>query len=115
MGSRRQALAYPAVSSHGCEQCSYALQTDALIRHRNIDRILTGAATTEFGEISYKDHGLLLCEVHLLRQAASGILPRRIFHDFLEEIDELVDVRSGLSRQQKVVDRIRWAYSKWFQ
>ncbi|KAF2729025.1 NCA2-domain-containing protein [Polyplosphaeria fusca] len=73
---------------------------------RNIDRILTGATTTEFGEISYKDHGLLLCEVHLLRQAASGILPRRIFHDFLVEIDELVDVRSGLARQQKVVDRI---------
>jgi nuclear-control-of-ATPase protein 2 len=81
---------------------------------RNIDRILVGATPTEFGEISYKDHGLLLCEVHLLRQAAIGILPRRIFHDFLEEIDELVDVRSGLDRQQKVVDRIRWAYAKWF-
>lgn len=81
---------------------------------RNIDRILVGATPTEFGEVSYKDHGLLLCEVHLLRQAASGILPRRIFHDFLQEVDELVDVRSGLERQQKVVDRIRWAYAKWF-
>jgi nuclear-control-of-ATPase protein 2 len=81
---------------------------------RNIDRILVGATPTEFGEISYKDHGLLLCEVHLLRQAASGILPRRIFHDFLVEIDELVDVRSGLERQQKVIERIRWAYAKWF-
>ena len=82
---------------------------------RNIDRILVGATPTEFGEISYKDHGLLLCEVHLLRQAAGGILPRRIFHDFLVEIDELVDVRSGLERQQKVVERIRWAYDKWFR
>jgi nuclear control of ATPase protein 2 len=81
---------------------------------RNVDRILTGATPTEYGEISYKDHGLLLCEAHLLRQAASGSLPRRIFHDFLVDIDELVDVRSGLERQRKVVERIRWAYSKWF-
>ncbi|KAJ4377688.1 hypothetical protein N0V83_000517 [Neocucurbitaria cava] len=99
-------------SRKGVQQ--WAKQGRMLLILRNIDRILTGATPTEFGEISYKDHGLLLCEVHLLRQAASGILPRRIFHDFLVEIDELVDVRSGLERQQKVVERIRWAYSKWF-
>lgn len=80
----------------------------------NIDRILVGATTTEFGEISYRDQGLLLCEVHLMREAAGEILPRRIFHDFLEETNELVDIRSGVERQQRVVDRIRWAYSKWF-
>ena len=80
----------------------------------NIDRILVGAMPTEFGEMSYKDHGLLLCEVHLLRQTASGMLPKRIFRDFLEEIDDLVDIRAGLTRQLKVVERMRWAYSKWF-
>ncbi|KAF1953648.1 NCA2-domain-containing protein [Byssothecium circinans] len=85
----------------------WAQQGQLLLILRNIDRILTSASPTEFGEISYRDHGLLLCEVHLLRQAASGVLPRRIFHDFLVEIDELVDVRSGLERQQKVVERIR--------
>lgn len=62
----------------------------------------------------YRDHGLLLCEVHLLRQEASRVLPRRIFHEFLQEIDELVNIQSGLERQQKVVERIRWAYSRWF-
>jgi nuclear-control-of-ATPase protein 2 len=98
-------------SRKGVQQ--WARQGKLLLVLRNIDRILTSATPTEFGEIAYKDHGLLLCEVHLLRQAASSILPRRIFHDFLVEIDELVDVRSGLERQQKVVDRIRWAYSKW--
>jgi nuclear-control-of-ATPase protein 2 len=81
---------------------------------RNIDRILVGATTTEFGEISYRDQGLLVCEVHLMREAAGDIFPRRIFHDFLEETNELVDIRSGVERQQRVVDRIRWAYSKWF-
>ncbi|KAH7380601.1 ATP synthase regulation protein NCA2-domain-containing protein, partial [Pyrenochaeta sp. MPI-SDFR-AT-0127] len=99
-------------SRKGVQQ--WARQGRMLLILRNIDRILTGATPTEFGEMSYRDHGLLLCEVHLLRQAASGILPRRIFHDFLVEVDELVDVRSGLERQQKVVERIRWAYSKWF-
>ena len=64
--------------------------------------------------MSYKDHGLLLCEVHLLHQTASGMLPKRIFRDFLEEIDDLVDIRAGLTRQLKVVERMRWAYSKWF-
>jgi nuclear-control-of-ATPase protein 2 len=98
-------------SRKGVQQ--WARQGKLLLILRNIDRILTSATPTDFGEISYKDHGLLLCEVHLLRQAASGILPRRIFHDFLVEVDELVDVRSGLERQQKVVERIRWAYSKW--
>lgn len=72
-----------------------------------------GATITEFGEISYKDQGLLLCEVHLLRQAAGEIFPRRVFHNFLEEINELVDIRTGIERQRRVVDRIRWAYSKW--
>lgn len=99
-------------SRKGVQQ--WARQGRMLLILRNIDRILTGATPTEDGEISYKDHGLLLCEVHLLRQAASGVLPRRIFQDFLVDIDELVDVRSGLQRQQKVVERIRWAYSKWF-
>lgn len=99
-------------SRRGVQQ--WARQGRMLVVLRNIDRILTGAAPTEFGEMSYRDHGLLLCEVHLLRQAASGSLPRRIFHDLLVEMDELVDVRSGLERQQKVVERIRWAYSKWF-
>jgi nuclear-control-of-ATPase protein 2 len=89
-------------------------QGQLLLILRNIDRILTAARPTEFGEMSYQDHGLLLCDVHLLRQAASTILPRRIFHEFLVEINELVDVRTGLERQQKVVERIRWAYSKWF-
>ena len=99
-------------SRKGVQQ--WAKQGQLLLILRNIDRVLTAARPTEFGEMSYQDHGLLLCEVHLLRQAASSILPRRIFHEFLVEIDELVDVRSGLEKQQKVVERIRWAYSKWF-
>lgn len=89
-------------------------QGQLLIILRNIDRILVSTIPNEYGEIPYKDHGLLLCEVHLLRQTASGVLPRRIFHDFLKEIDDLIDIRAGLTRQLRVVERMRWAYSKWF-
>ncbi|CAI6340659.1 unnamed protein product [Periconia digitata] len=92
----------------------FSHQTSLLLILRNIDRILVGASPTEFGEMSYRDHGLLLCEVHLLRQAAGQVLPRRVFADFLVEMDELVDVRVGLERQMKVVERVRWAYGRWF-
>jgi len=68
----------------------------------------------EFKELLYKDHGLLLCEVHVLRQTASRVLPGHVFRDFLEEIQDLIDIRTGVEKQQKVVDRMRWAYSKYF-
>ena len=63
--------------------------------------------------LSYKEHGLLLCEVHVLRQRAVRALPGDIHRDFLEEIRDLVDIRTGVERQTRVVDRMRWAYAKW--
>ena len=80
---------------------------------RNIDRVLTNSTPTEFGELFYKDHGLLLCEVHLLRQEAKKSMPQQVYREFIEEVEELVDVRMGVKRQQKVVDRMRWAYARW--
>lgn len=93
-----------------------------LTRTRNIDRIITLATPfvhepgtpEEFKELSYKDHGLLLCEVHVLRQTASEVLPGHVFRDFLEEIQDLIDIRTGVEKQQKVVDRMRWAYQRYF-
>ena len=80
---------------------------------RNIDRILTGSAPPENGMLSYKDHGMLLCEVHLLRQKSQRVLPGEIYNELLEELNDLVDLRTGVQRQTRVVERIRWAYSKW--
>ena len=80
---------------------------------RNIDRILSAASPSTNGILSYKDHGLLLCEVHVLRQTAQGILPNEINAELLEELNDLVDLRTGIERQLRVVDRIRWAYAKW--
>lgn len=81
---------------------------------RNIDRVLANSTPTDFGELYYKDHGLLLCEVHVLRQAAHKAMPAEVYREFLEEIEELVDVRTGVKRQRKVVKRMRWAYARWF-
>ena len=65
--------------------------------------------------LSYKEHGLLLCEVHELRQKARFILPSQMHGDFLEEIHDLVNIRAGVQRQLRVVERIQWAYSKWLR
>lgn len=81
---------------------------------RNIDRVLTNSSPTEFEELFYKDHGLLLCEVHVLREAAGKVMPVQIFRDFVEDVEDLVDVRTGVKKQRKVVNRIRWAYKRYF-
>lgn len=65
--------------------------------------------------LSYKDHGMLLCEIHILRQSSQRVMPTNVLAEFLEEINELTDLRTGVERQIRVVDRIRWAYSMWMQ
>ena len=82
---------------------------------RNIDRILSGSTPLESGILTYKDHGMLLCEVHVLRQKAQRVLPGEIYNEFLEEVNDLVDLRTGVERQTRVVARIRWAYSQWLR
>lgn len=79
---------------------------------RKIDKILTDATPTENNVISYKDHGLLLCEVHVLRQLAHGLLPADIEKEFIEDLDELANLR-GIQFQAKALERIRWAYAEW--
>lgn len=81
---------------------------------RNIDRVLDSSEPTSYGELLYKDHGLLLCEVHVLRQEARRSMPDEVYREFLDELEELVDVRSGVKRQKSVVERVRWAYGRWF-
>ncbi|KAF4587428.1 ATP synthase regulation protein NCA2 [Ophiocordyceps camponoti-floridani] len=79
---------------------------------RNIDRILSEARPTENNVLSYRDHGLLLCEVHELRLLACSLLPRRVHMDFLEDLDDLANIK-GVQIQAKALERIRWAYVRW--
>ncbi|KAI5845632.1 ATP synthase regulation protein NCA2-domain-containing protein [Morchella snyderi] len=86
---------------------------------RNVDRILGGSRGLLGGEnggmLSYKEHGLLLCEVHVLREFARGVLPRGVRAEFVEDVEEMVDVRRGVRGQLRVVERVRWAYAKWIK
>ncbi|CAG9997912.1 unnamed protein product [Clonostachys byssicola] len=81
---------------------------------RNIDRILAEARPTESNVLSYKDHGLLLCEVHLLRNLARRLMPHEIEREFLEDLDDLSNIK-GIQVQQKALERLRWAYIRWLR
>ncbi|KAL1838727.1 hypothetical protein VTJ49DRAFT_2264 [Mycothermus thermophilus] len=82
---------------------------------RRIDRILSEATTTTSQDnniISYRDHGLLVCEVHVLRELAQGVLPGDVEKEFLEDLDDLANLK-GLPVQMRALERIRWAYAEW--
>lgn len=79
---------------------------------RSIDRILSEAVPTQSNLLSYKDHGLLVCEVHVLRNLVHGLLPGEIERDFLEDLEDLVSLKA-ISIQQRALERIRWTYSRW--
>ncbi|KAK4165940.1 ATP synthase regulation protein NCA2-domain-containing protein [Cladorrhinum sp. PSN259] len=80
---------------------------------RRMDKILSRASSSSAGNfISYRDHGLLVCEIHVLRQLAHGVLPGDIEKEFIEDLDELASLRV-ISMQVKVLERIRWAYAEW--
>ncbi|TPX10543.1 uncharacterized protein E0L32_008593 [Thyridium curvatum] len=86
---------------------------------RNIDRIFYEVNATADPQkpplLSYKDHGLLVCEVHILRELAHGLMPREIEKEFLEDLDDLVANTKGIQLQMMAFERIRWAYSKWLR
>ncbi|RPB23128.1 NCA2-domain-containing protein [Terfezia boudieri ATCC MYA-4762] len=81
---------------------------------RHIDRILSTSSRKGTNcQLSYKEHGLLLCEVVVLRELAKQGLPKKLYGGFIQEMEELVNIHAGIERQQKAVDRVRWAYAKW--
>lgn len=81
---------------------------------RNIDRIFSEATPSQNNLLSYKDHGLLVTEVHLLRNLVRNgrMMPREIEGEFLEDLDDLANVK-GIQIQVRALERIRWAYARW--
>ncbi|KAI9836082.1 MAG: hypothetical protein M1819_001696 [Sarea resinae] len=103
---------------------SNRIRTRTLHILRNIDRILSSSlpspaspqsssSSANSNILSYKDHGLLLCEVHVLRQLAKQLLPGDIWREFVGEVEELVDLRVGIARQARVVQRLRWGFGRY--
>lgn len=83
---------------------------------RNIDRIFSEATPSQNNLLSYKDHGLLVTEVHILRNLVRNgrLMPREIEGEFLEDLDDLANVK-GIQIQVRALERIRWAYARWLQ
>ncbi|KAJ6262867.1 hypothetical protein Dda_1424 [Drechslerella dactyloides] len=85
---------------------------------RHIDRILSTSAAfraTVGGRerggstLTFKEHGLLLCEIHVLRELAGYVLPRGVvMKEFLEDLEELGSIKNGVLAQRGVVERVRW-------
>lgn len=80
---------------------------------RNIDRILTGSPQSDAGTLSFQEFGLLVCEAIVLRDLAIKTFPKDTFREFSQDFNDLIDNNSGVGRQIRVADRIRWAYAKW--
>ncbi|KAK6341676.1 Nuclear control of ATPase protein 2 [Orbilia brochopaga] len=90
---------------------------------RHIDRILSTSAAFRAtngngarggSTLTFKEHGLLLCEIHVLRELAGYVLPRGVvMKEFLEDLEELGSIRNGVLAQRGVVERVRWAYAQW--
>ncbi|KAL8285521.1 hypothetical protein RB597_002541 [Gaeumannomyces tritici] len=83
---------------------------------RKMDRILAEAALNPSNDnlLSYKEYGLMVCEVHMLRKLVRGMMPADIEKEFLEDLDDVANVK-GVTAQIRALDRIRWAYSKWLR
>ncbi|KAI5778932.1 ATP synthase regulation protein NCA2-domain-containing protein [Geopyxis carbonaria] len=76
---------------------THVVTTEQMTRRlRNVDKILTGS-TGMRGEnggcLDYKEHGLLLCEVHILRQDAKKVLKRNMYsrEEYWNESDGPID------------------------
>ncbi|KAI1945720.1 Nuclear control of ATPase protein 2 [Ophidiomyces ophidiicola] len=82
---------------------------------RSVNRIVSSSVPTPTGVLTYKDHGLLICEAEILRSRAYEVLPGHIYHEFHEDLNDLLNVRSGVVQQLRVLDRIRWAYAQWIR
>jgi len=55
-----------------------------------------------------------LTETHVLREVAKRVLPGQVYREFLVDIQELIDIKTGVTRQKSVMGRMRWGYLKWF-
>lgn len=81
---------------------------------REIERILCLHDMKKGDVLTFRDRGLLLCECYVLRDFI-GILPRGVRKDFLEDLEDLEDIKLGVDRQLKTVARIWRVWGKYLR
>ncbi|KAK9330433.1 ATP synthase regulation protein NCA2-domain-containing protein [Lipomyces starkeyi] len=79
----------------------------------NVERMLT-VRSGEGEWLSYRDEGLVLCEVHVLRNTAD-VIPRELRADWARDLGDLEDIKLGVHRQRDTVERIWRVYGRFFE
>ncbi|KAL6231761.1 hypothetical protein BDW75DRAFT_219266 [Aspergillus navahoensis] len=87
-------------------------QDDLRYALRKIHRILSTSSLTGEGRLSYKDYGLLICNVEILLNRGRTMLKGEDFRSFQEDASDLVNENQA-AKQLQVVQRMAWTYSKW--
>jgi nuclear control of ATPase protein 2 len=88
------------------------VKSDVVKVLRDIERILCLHDLKKGDVLTYRDRGLLLCECYILRDFV-GILPRAVRRDFLEDLEDLEDIKLGVERQLKTVARMWRVWGKY--
>lgn len=83
---------------------------------RNIDRIFTEATPVGNNILAYKDRGLLVTEVAVLRSLVreGRLMPMEVEGEFLEDLNDVAGGK-GIQVQTRALKRVRWAYSRWLR
>ncbi|OJJ55797.1 hypothetical protein ASPSYDRAFT_49036 [Aspergillus sydowii CBS 593.65] len=87
-------------------------QDDLRYALRKLHRILSTSSPTAGGRLTYRDQGLLLCNVETLLNKAQVMLKGEDLRAFKEDTSDLVNENRG-HRQLQIVERMAWTYSKW--
>ncbi|KAL2832365.1 ATP synthase regulation protein NCA2-domain-containing protein [Aspergillus cavernicola] len=87
-------------------------QDDLRYALRNIHRILSTSVPTVEGRLSYRNHGLLICNAETLLGKAQNMLKGEDLRAFQEDIGDLAN-ENRADKQLQIVERMAWTYSKW--
>ncbi|KAL4785842.1 ATP synthase regulation protein NCA2-domain-containing protein [Aspergillus varians] len=87
-------------------------QNDLRYSLRKIHRILLASSPTEAGRLTYRNHGLLICNVEILLSKAQTMLKGEDFRAFQEDSSDLVN-ENRPDKQLQIVERMAWTYAKW--
>ncbi|KAE8348405.1 ATP synthase regulation protein NCA2-domain-containing protein [Aspergillus coremiiformis] len=84
------------------------------LRHalRNAHRTLILSNPTATGLLTYRNHGLLICETEVLLRKAGTLLKGADLRAFQEDIGDLINQKT-VGRQLEIIGRMGWVYTKW--
>ena len=98
-------------------QSSDACKTSSIKALHNVDKLLNDALyanRSELKTLTNKQYGSIFCEMQILRQEAISLVPSEIATMFSQDIGQLLDRRTGIEHQIRIVDRIRLTCGKYW-